>query len=355
MLSSNFKTIVVSAIVLASCAKEVPPQYDTTPYALEYGALSEPNIPTDNPLTVQGVKLGRMLFYETRLSGDNSMSCASCHRQEHAFSDTARFSTGIDGLQGKRQAMSAVNMLWNTNGFFWDGRAPELRDQSIMPIQDALEMHETLDNVVSKLEQDTMYTNQFVRAFGTEDINSYRISLALEQFMNSIVSYRSKYDGYLAGTESFTESEQRGMDLFFGEYNEFFPATSGADCGHCHSGKNFNAAEYMNNGLDSIYTDIGREGETALAADHGAMKVATLRNIELTPPYMHDGRFATLEEVIDHYNEGLHNSPALDPALQMTMGTGLILDETEKQDLLAFLKTLTDYELISDSRYSSPF
>jgi cytochrome c peroxidase len=251
--------------------------------------------------------------------------------------------------------MSAVNMLWNTNGYFWDGRAQKLRDQSIMPIQDPLEMNETMENVVEKLEQDTLYTHQFFRAFGSENISSYRIGLALEQFMNSIVSYRSKYDLYLEGTATFTEEEELGMDLFFDEYNPFFPETSGADCGHCHGGKNFSSQEYMNNGLDSIYNDDGRYEVTGLESDRGAMKVTTLRNIDLTPPYMHDGRFKTLEEVIDHYNEGLHNNASLNPALAMTMGTGLMLTDTDKSALLAFLKTLTDTSLIQDSHYASPF
>jgi len=342
-------------LVLLACNKAPVPVWDTTPYALEYGDLPEPELPADNPLTVQGVKLGRMLFYETRLSGDNSMACASCHKQENAFTDTNRFSTGIDGLKGERQAMSAVNMLWNTNGYFWDGRADKLREQSLLPIQDELEMHETLPNVVEKLEQDTMYTRQFFRVFGTEEITAHKISLALEQFMNSIVSYRSKYDQYLAGTTMLTEQEERGMELFFDEYNPFFPETSGADCGHCHSGKTFISQEYMNNGLDSIYNDQGRKKVTGQAGDAGAMKVTTLRNIALTPPYMHDGRFKTLEEVINHYNSGLQNSAALNPALAMTMGTGLMLDAQDKADLIAFLHTLTDQALITDPRYASPF
>jgi cytochrome c peroxidase len=251
--------------------------------------------------------------------------------------------------------MSAVNMLWNTNGYFWDGRAEKLREQSIMPIQDPIEMNETLENVVEKLEQDTLYTHQFFRAFGTDDITSYRISLALEQFMNSIVSYRSKYDLYIEGEATFTEEEELGMELFFEEYNPFFPQTSGADCGHCHGGKNFSSQEYMNNGLDTLYDDNGRYDVTGLESDRGAMKVTTLRNIALTPPYMHDGRFQTLEEVIDHYNEGLHASPSLDPALAMTIDTGLLLNDTDKVALIAFLKTLTDTSLIRDSRYASPF
>lgn len=345
----------ITLLVASGCAKAPEPVWDTAPYTLDFGGLPEPELPADNPLTEQGVKLGRMLFYETRLSGDNSMACASCHKQENAFTDTNRFSTGIDGLDGHRQAMSAVNMLWNTNGYFWDGRAQKLRDQSIIPIQDVLEMNETMENVVEKLEQDTLYTHQFFRAFGSEDISSYRIGLALEQFMNSIVSYRSKYDLFLDGEATFTEEEELGMELFFEEYNPYFPETSGADCGHCHGGKNFSSQEYMNNGLDSIYNDDGRYDVTGLESDRGAMKVTTLRNIELTPPYMHDGRFNTLEEVIDHYNEGLRNNASLNPALAMTMGTGLMLNETDKDALIAFLKTLTDTSLIQDSRYASPF
>ena len=348
-------TILLVGALFGACQKTAAPVWDQTPYALEYGDLPEPELPLDNPLTVQGVKLGRMLFYENRLSGDNSMACASCHKQENAFSDTNRFSTGIDGLKGARQAMSAVNMLWNTNGYFWDGRADKLRDQSLIPIEDEIEMHEKLPNVVAKLEQDTMYTNQFYRAFGSEEITSHRISLALEQFMNSIVSYRSKYDQYMAGNTMFTEQEERGMELFFDEYNPFFPETSGADCGHCHSGKTFISQEYMNNGLDSVYNDQGRKRVTGQAGDEGAMKVTTLRNIVLTPPYMHDGRFSTLEEVIDHYNSGLQNAPALDPALAMTMGTGLMLSDQDKSDLIEFLHTLTDAALITDPRYATPF
>jgi cytochrome c peroxidase len=345
----------ITLLIAAACAKAPEPVWDTASYTLDYGGLPEPELPGDNLLTEQGVKLGRMLFYETRLSGDNSLACASCHKQENAFTDTNRFSTGIDGLEGHRQAMSAVNMLWNTNGYFWDGRAQKLRDQSIIPIQDDLEMNETMENVVEKLEQDTLYKHQFFRAFGSEDISSHRIGLALEQFMNSIVSYRSKYDLFLEGEATFTEKEELGMELFFEEYNPYFPETSGADCGHCHGGKNFSSQEYMNNGLDSIYNDNGRYDVTGLESDRGAMKVTTLRNIELTAPYMHDGRFKTLEEVIDHYNEGLRYNASLDPALAMTMGTGLMLNNTDKDALIAFLRTLTDSILIQDSRYASPF
>ncbi len=334
-----------------------PAVYDSTPYQLTYGELPEPDIASDNPLTEQGVQLGRMLFYEPMLSLDGSMACADCHRQKHAFSDSLQFSLGVDSLPGKRHAMSVFNLAWNSNEFFWDGRAHLLRDQALLPIQDELEMKETLDGVVSKLQTDTTYTRQFTRAFGDETINSLRMSLALEQFMNSIVSSESKYDQYLRGTTSLSASEERGRKLFFAEYNPFFPNISGADCQHCHSGKNFENDEYMNNGLDAEadWTDLGRYEVTGDPDDKAKFKVPSLRNIELTAPYMHDGRFNTLEEVVEHYDNGLHASSTLDVTLENTRSSGLMLTAQDKADLVAFLKTLTDEEMLTDPRYSDPF
>lgn len=351
--------IILITIIFISCRKdkEEVTLYDDTPYKLEYGALPTPTIPSDNQLTIQGVKLGRMLFYDKQLSGDGTLACAGCHVQSNGFSDTAQFSTGILGFKGGRQAMASFNMLWNNNEFFWDGRAHLLRDQAILPIQDSLEMNETLENVVSKLSSSQAYVDQFERAFGSTHINQLKISLALEQFMNSIVSWNSKYDKVERGELSYTASEQRGKDLFFEEYNQFFPATSGADCAHCHSGANFENDLYMNNGLDddASFTDDGRMKVTMDATDRAKFKVPTLRNIELTPPYMHDGRFNTLEEVVDHYNSGLVNSSTIDPALENTRATGLFLTAQDKADLVAFLKTLTDNDMTTDSRFSSPF
>ena len=177
--------------------------YDDTPYDLDYGRFAEPDM-GDNALTIEGVKLGRLLFYETQLSKDNSISCGSCHIQEKGFSDPNRLSEGVDGSLGKRQAMPVFNMLWHTNEFFWDGRAHLLRDQSLMPIQDDLEMKETLENVVIKLNATTLYPIQFIKAFGDSEITSERMSLAMEQFMNSIISNQSKYDKYLDGQASLT-------------------------------------------------------------------------------------------------------------------------------------------------------
>ena len=358
-LKQTFLIIVFLSFLIA-CEKEddgVTATFDDTPYALEYGNLPTPDLPIDNPLTVEGVELGRMLFYETMLSKDGSQSCATCHEQIDGFSDADQFSLGVEGLPGKRQAMPVFNLAWHTNEFFWDGRAPLLRDQALMPIQDPLEMNETLENVVAKLSDTKMYRDQFIRAFDTQEITSEKMALAMEQFMLSVVSYDSKYDRYLAGLEELTESELRGLQLFQTEYNPFFPAQSGADCQHCHGGANFENDLYMNNGLDTDaeFTDMGREKVTNDPADRAKFKVPSLRNIAVTAPYMHDGRFQTLEEVIDHYNEGIQESSTADVTVLNTMETGLFLEEQDKIDLINFLKTLTDERFLQNEAYQSPF
>jgi len=340
-----------------SCSSDDDGGFSITPYTLNIGSLPDPKIPEDNVLTKEGVALGRMLFYEKALSKDGSMACASCHKQENAFTDTNKFSIGVEGLPGKRQAMAIFNMAWNDNAFFWDGRAKLLRDQALMPIQDHLEMNETLENVVQKLNDKPEYINAFNKAFDSEEISSLKISLALEQFMNSIVSINSKYDKFLKNEVSLTDSEERGRKLFFEDYNKFFPDVSGADCAHCHSGFNFENDRYMNNGLDQLsnQSDIGFEAVTEQPKDKAKFKVTSLRNIEVTQPFMHDGRFSTLEEVIDHYNASIQNSPSVNPAILDTKEKGLFLDEAKKKDLIAFLKTLTDDDLFNNAEYSDPF
>lgn len=353
-------TFFMGALLFVTCKKDPPKDpvtLDDSPYTLNYGAFPTPDLPPDNSLTIQGVKLGKMLFYENRLSKDGTQSCASCHRQVDGFSDTARFSIGVEELPGKRQAMPIFNMAWHSNQFFWDGRANLLRDQALKPIQDPLEMNETLENVIAKLSDSELYTDQFMRTFGSEEITSEKMALAMEQFMLSIISHDSKYDKYLAGTVQLTESEIRGKALFETEYNPFFPESSGADCRHCHGGINFENDQYMNNGLDieANLTDIGREDVTEDANDKAKFKVPTLRNIAVTGPYMHDGRFVTLEEVIDHYNSGIQESSTVDVAVLNTKDTGLLLTEQDKQDLINFLHTLTDETFLNNVEYETPF
>ena len=361
------KYLIITSIglgLIVSCRTddkvvEYVAKYDPTEYEIVFknNTLPTLEIPSDNPLTIEKVRLGKMLFYESKLSKDNTVNCATCHVQSDGFSDINKFSEGVNGGIGGRQAMAIFNMAYHSNQFFWDGRANLLRDQSLLPIQDHLEMDETLPNIVVKLMGDTMYTNQFIRAFGSDEINSLKVSLALENFMMSIISEDSKYDRYLAGKVTLTPSENRGRVLFFGEYNEFFPNISGADCAHCHAGNNFENDLYMNNGLDTDaqFMDDGRENATANPDDRAKFKVTSLRNIAVTPPYMHDGRFNTLEEVVDHYNEHVQNSSTVDPALLGTTSTGLMLDAQEKEDLINFLNTLTDETFLSNPEYKSPF
>ncbi len=356
--------LLASALVWQACvdddSEELKPQnvvYDATAYELNYYGLPTPNLPADNQLTKQGVQLGKMLFYEPMLSKNGVQTCATCHKQATSFSDTAKFSMGVEGLPGTRQSMAIFNMAWHTNQFLWDGRADLIRNQVLMPIQDPLEMNEALENVVAKLSGTQLYRDQFTRAFGTEDVNPQRISLALEQFILTIISANSKYDKYKAGLVELSESELRGLELFETEYNPFFPEFSGADCQHCHGGSNFENDLYMNNGLDieADFLDFGRENATGNPADRARFKVPSLRNVAVSPPYMHDGRFASLEEVIDHYNEGIHPSPSLDQALLATAESGLFLTAEDKTDLIHFLKTLTDEAYLENPEYASPF
>jgi cytochrome c peroxidase len=335
-----------------------PGGHNPTPYALEFPLNFPPmSIPADNPLTVEGVRLGRHLFYEERLSGDNTMSCGSCHLQSNSFSDPERFSTGIDGIQGTRNSMALINLGWE-NRFFWDGRALTLEQQIFFPVRDPIEMHDTWPNVVAKLQQDAAYVQLFNAAFGTTTIDSVNASKAISQFLRTMISANSKFDRFMRGDEALTVDEQLGFQLTLLE-GGIPPASpfgqGGADCFHCHphGGGRFTDGIIRNNGLDSEFTDLGLGGITGLPQDMGRFKTPSLRNVAVTAPYMHDGRFQTLEEVIDHYDSGGHPSPTIDPNMKFTQG-GLQLTAQKKQQLIAFLHTLTDHEFISDQRFSDP-
>lgn len=349
--------IFITAIIFIACEPDEVEdvKFDSTPYNFVFPEnFGDPELPTDNILTIEGVKLGKMLFYEKALSKDGTQSCNSCHVQGTGFSDKNQFSKGVDGFSGKRQSMPIFNLAWHKTGFFWDGRAVTLREQSLLPIQDPLEMHETLDNVVSKLNASQKYKDQFVRAFGSSEINSSKVSLALEQFMMTIVSFDSKYDQYLAGKLVLTESEERGRKLFFAEFNPFFPELSGADCAHCHSGPNFENGDFLNNGLDkdSDFTDLGRYEVSKISSDRATFLMPTLRNVAHTAPYMHDGRFKTLEEVVEHYNSGVKMSSTVSPLIIPTISKGLGLSSQDKTDLVNFLKTLSDQKFLTNPAYA---
>ena len=320
------------------------------------GTVQEDNTPNYNPITNQGATLGRVLFYDKQLSANNTVSCASCHSQENGFSDSNTLSIGFNGGLTGRNSMGLANARYYDNGrFFWDERATTLEEQVLMPIQDDVEMGLTLDELEIKLQDDDYYKVLFTRAFGDETITRNRISLALAQFVRSMVSYQSKYDVGLAQTNdprrpfpNFTQSENLGKNLFFSNRTR---------CSDCHDTNAFVGDQARNNGLDAVLSDLGVGANTNNNNDRGEFKVPSLRNIQLTGPFMHDGRFATLAEVVEHYNSGIQNSPNLDNRLRVGGGNvrRLNLSNTEKQALIDFMLTLTDYTFINDEKFSNPF
>jgi cytochrome c peroxidase len=345
-------------LVILACKKDKV-EYAPTPYELKIPShFPDMIIPADNPMTVEGVELGRKLFYETRLSGDNTQACATCHAPEHSFSDPNQFSTGIDGLQGNRNSMALINMGWN-QFFFWDGRAKTLEEQILQPVENPIEMHDTWPNVIAKLNADVEYKNMFFRAFNTTEITKYDAAKAIAQFIRTMISGESKFDviyknensipmsaADLAILATVTPQELAGYDLF--------KSLNGADCFHCHNGPLMQVHKFSNNGLDATFTDIGRGEVTGNPNDYGKFKVPTLRNIALTGPYMHDGRFATLDEVIDHYSHGVQLSSTIDPLIEYASQGGVQLAQDEKDLLKQFLLTLTDYNFINNPEFRAP-
>lgn len=318
---------------------------NATPYHLTISQFApQPDLPRDNPLTVEGVALGGKLFFDGRLSANNSESCATCHNPRRAFTQPQRVSRGADGDPGTRNAMSLENLAWK-DSFFWDGRAASVRAQVLQPIQNPIEMHESLTNLVAKISADKNYHRLFANAFGPPEITADKIARALEQFVLAQVSFNSKFDRVMNGTAKFTKEEARGYILFNTEYDPYH-GQFGADCFHCHGGPLFQSQDFANNGLDSAFTDLGRYAITKRAGDKGKFAVPSLRNVAVTAPYMHDGRFKTLGEVIEHYCTGMKRSATLDPNLAKHPDGGVPLGDADKKALVAFLKTLTDEKFL---------
>ena len=341
------------AAVPAPSAQAVALPAGTTPFALEIPArFPRVELPADNPLSVEGVELGRRLFEEKRLSIHNSVSCASCHQEATGFSDARRFSLGAEGQVGKRRSMPLANLAWQKD-FFWDGRSSSLREQVLMPIADPHEMNETPANVVVKLAGDPVYRKAFGDAFGSPGVTVDRLALALEQFLLTRLSHESRFDLALRRAADLTEEEKRGLQLFVTEHAPE-RGLRGADCFHCHGGMLFTDNGFHDNGLELEEHDIGRMNVTRAEADRGKFKTPSLRNVALRAPYMHDGRFATLEEAVEHYDAGVRRRPNLDPNLAKHPAGGLGLSDLEKRELVAFLRTLTDTRLSSSSESSSP-
>lgn len=330
----------------------------------------QPNLPLDNPLTVEGIQLGRRLFYDPILSQDSSVACASCHLPQFSFADTARYSKGVGNKLGKRQSMPLFNLAWQTQ-YFWDGRATSLRNQIHFPIADPNEMNEHVSVAVAKLQNSQHYPKLFQKAFGSKQITDSLLFKAVEQFLLTIISADSKYDRWRNGLDTLTSQEMYGLQVFEKElYNTSItdprlipapPATLvGADCFHCHGNRNnplfSNNFGYQNNGLDANPLDSGRASISYNPNDYGKFKIPTLRNWAFTAPYMHDGRFKTIDEVLDHYEKPNILSPNLDPgSIQKSAIYGLRLRVFERNALKAFLLTLNDSVYFKKSEYQNPY
>ncbi len=309
-------------------------------------------------ITDEGAALGRVLFYDKKLSLNNKIACASCHHQDKAFSDGQALSAGFEGRITSRNSM-AINNPITQNNLFWDSRSQSIQDLSLRPVQNHIEMGmEDMEYLVEKLSKEDYYQPLFKEAFGSNEITSNKVSDAISQFLGSITTSDSKFDLVTRSSASFNELENLGMKTFFSEK---------AKCSTCHSGSNFSAPDGVfdpygggssagsnprgtaNIGLDLIEKDKGKE--------NGQFKIPSLRNIALTAPYMHDGRFKTLDEVMNHYTHGIKANKNLDPKFKDNNGnpSGINLNEIEKKAIIAFLNTLTDDKFIKDPKYSDPF
>lgn len=332
-----------------------------------FDVTSTDNTPSNNPISDDGATLGRVLFYDKNLSRNNTISCGSCHQQEHAFSDTTSKSVGLHGDFTRRNSMSLVNSRWFSGGrMFWDIRGDTLEQAVLMPIQDTIEMGLTLAQLVQAVQQQPYYSQLFSNAFGDTAVTALRIGQALAQFVRSIISYSSKYDIGRAQVFSptdpfsnFTPRENEGKRIFFST-SDF----GGGDCFVCHRTDAFTEGQFLtNNGLDAISTiDSGAYEVTGNQGDIGKFKTPTLRNIALTGPYMHDGRFNSLFEVIDFYSTNIQFHMNLTPGLMvMDTLTGAFSPKrfdftpTQIMELEAFLNTLSDYSILTEVKWSDPF
>jgi len=391
IINRKLITCLISIFLLLfflSCKKEISNPIDnhkTTPYQIKIPKYfpSKLNIPDDNPMTYEGVKLGRYLFYDGRLSGrtlpDSLMSCGTCHVQSSAFEcgyNNARFpegrTFGLTGIPTPHFMMPLVNLVFNHNGYLWNGMInsnnnklgnsnycippitqfhyKNLESLVWMAIAAPHELNGSIERTVKTISSIAIYPPMFKAAFGTEEVTYERISKAIAQFVRTLISSNSKFDKYLRGEANLSADELIGYVLFTTE--------NGADCFHCHGGAGnilFTTNLFYNNAKDSIFNDIrDRYFVTGNISDKGAYKAPTLRNIMLTAPYMHDGRFKNIDEVIDFYSSGLVVSQYVSPLMHHVNKGGVQLTQTQKKQLKAFLNTLTDYEFISDTNLSKP-
>lgn len=322
--------IFTNILLLRNCEKVTSPQpvvFDTTSYTIPIPkGFPYMIIPPDNPTTLEGIQLGRMMFYDPIIDRENRRSCGQCHQQEFSFSSDTN-------------SQPLVNLAWN-NKYLWNGRIGGVLENIML-----FEVEEFFQTDLSRINADIRYRGLFKKTFDADTITSKEIAYALAQFMRTIISNNSKWDLYLNGKIDLNEQEENGRDIYF---------TEKGDCFHCHGTILLTDNYFHNNGLDSIPAS-GRAEITQKQKDAGKFKTPTLRNIEMTAPYMHDGRFATLDAVIDFYCTGVKWSPTIDPMMKKVKQGGVHLSDDQKADLLAFLKTFTDNSLINNPGLSDPF
>jgi len=296
----------------------------------------------ENPVTEKGFLLGKKLFYDGELSSNGFVSCGFCHQQPSAFTQHGhRVSHGVNDRLGKRNSLAISNVIWQRT-FFWDGGVNHLDFVPLNALVNPVEMDETLENVLKKLNQSTFYKAEFKEVFGTDEIKSAEFLKALSQFLAMLISGNSRYDKYIRKEgEMLSDEELTGLSLFKEK------------CSTCHASDLFTDGSYRNNGVSNDFRfDKGREEITLDSADRGKFKVPSLRNVEFTDPYMHNGNFSSLEEVLDHYDNGVRESATLDPILKRNDKSGIDLTADEKKMIIAFLKTLTDREFINNKRFA---
>ena len=321
---------------------ECPP---ATPLTIQVPAyFPEMPQPKGNPLTEEGVALGRLLFYDPILSGDSTQACGTCHVQVYGFADFRRVSEGIHGDKGQRNAPGIVNPGW-VGETFWDGRAAGLEAQAKEPVPNPIEMHLAWPEAIERLERHADYPDLFCAAFGDSRITVDRVVRAIAQFERTFVSFNTKYDRVRRGEAAFTPEEEAGRRIFNTEIG---------DCFHCHAEPLFTTSTFHNTGLDSVVDDRGRYDVTGNPADMGKFKAPSLRNIFDSVPYMHDGRFTDLHEVIGHYNHGFHDGPNVDPLIRARLSRRP-MRPGEIDTLITYLETLTDPDYLTNPALSNPY
>lgn len=327
-------------------------EYNPTPYDLDVPSNFQfPIFVDDIELTNEGVDLGRHLFYDPRLSLDNTVSCSTCHAPDKSFSDSVAFSEGVGNRQGDRNSMPLINLGYAKN-YFWDGRASSLTHQAFMPVVHPDEMNVSWAEVENRLNQDSMYLRMFYEAYGIDEIDSVHVAKSLAQFELTLISGNSRFDQFMRNEIALTPQELNGLSVFIREDK--------ADCFHCHPQTTAQFSDYLfhNNGLDMIPSDIGLEQTTGSAMDKGKFKSPTLRNLAFTAPYMHDGRFSTIEEVVNFYvNDVNVTSPHTDPLMKKANRPNGVLQLTQGEidALLAFLNTLNDASFTENPNFQDPF